>query len=148
MSLKTVSQLDPGQILKYAFDDNTQTLRTQATLHPVGTEIAITQADDSIQATPYRGTFTDYSGATSGSAGTSTQVCAANANRKYFIIQNLDASNAIYINFTSVASTTDGKSLKLIPGGSYVMETSFVTTEVINVCSSGSAIKFAAKEGN
>lgn len=89
--------------------------------------------------------FTDRSGTTSGSANTSTLVAAANPFRKYFIIQNLSATTAIYINFTSAANTTS--SLYIAPLGSYVMESDTITTESINVLSTGTSIVYSAKEG-
>lgn len=85
------------------------------------------------------------SGTTSATPSTSTQVMAANQTRRYLIIQNLSAVTAIYINFTAAADTTN--SLQIAPLGSYVMESSVITTEAINVLSTGASIAYAAKEG-
>jgi hypothetical protein len=94
---------------------------------------------------PATTTYTDRSGTTSGTPSTSTQVCAYNQTRRYFIIQNLSTTTAIYINFTTAANTTS--SLYIGPLGSYVMESATITTEAVNVLSTGTSIAFAAKEG-
>lgn len=92
------------------------------------------------------GTFTDNSGTTSVTPSTSTTLMASNANRKYLLIQNLDTVNNIYINFTSAAANATG-SLKILPGGSFVMESTFVSTEAVNVLATVASINFTAKQG-
>jgi hypothetical protein len=95
------------------------------------------------QATP--GALIDGSGTTSASPSTSTQIFAANQGRKYLLVQNLGAT-AIYINFTNAASATN--SIYLAPnGGSFVQETNFVSTEAINVLSTGTSVAYMAKQG-
>jgi len=92
------------------------------------------------------GTLTDRSGTTSGTASTSTQVAAANTSRKYFIIQNVSTTATIWVNFTSAATATQ-PSIQLLPGGSFVMEAGYVSTEAINVLSTTASVAYTAKEG-
>lgn len=91
------------------------------------------------------GILTNRSGSTSGTPSTSTQVAGPNSMRKYFFIQNLDLSATIFVNFGAAADTTN--SLSLVPGQAFTMEGTFIDTEAINVLSSGTSIKYAAKEG-
>jgi hypothetical protein len=96
---------------------------------------------------PTEGAYTDKSGTTHATPGTSTVVSAANPNRQYFFIQNTDASgSAIWINFTTAASTTPGASIKIVQNAAFVFESSFVTTEAINVAGEAASMKFVAKE--
>ena len=118
----TMSALDPGQVLKTAFDDTTGLLK--------------------VAETGLKGTVTDRSGSATTS---SSQVCAASSTRKYFIIQNLDTTNNLHVNFTSNATTGAG-SFKLIPSASYVFEGNYLVTEAINVCSSSGTVAYTAKE--
>lgn len=90
--------------------------------------------------------LTDVSGATSGTPGTSTVVAAADPNRKYFIIQNVDASNTLYVNFGAAATAASG-SFKLTPASSMVFECNFITTQSINVVSSSASVAYTAKVG-
>jgi hypothetical protein len=142
----TVTQLDAVQCVKQAFDEPNNAFRVEADITGSSIELDIGADNDSIQVAPYRSTLTDRSGVTSGTMGTSTVLAAANPNRKYLIIQNLDITYNLFVNFTTAASTT-GNSIKLIPSAAFAMESSFITTEAINVCSDGVSIKYAAKEG-
>ncbi len=110
------------------------------------TEVLLSEADDSIQVVAYRGTLTDRSGTTSGTPGTSTQVCAANSSRRYFFIQNLSTTTDIYINIGAAASAGSG-SILLAPKAGFVFEDSFVSTQAVNVVSASASIAFSAKEG-
>lgn len=144
----TMTNLDQSQVIRTVYDADNQALRTTATVEvPVGgTEVVIDEATDSIRTVPYRGTLTNRGGATSGTPSTSTQVCAANTSRKYFVIQNLSTSDYLYVNFGSAASTgTD--SVRLNPGGSYSMEGGFVSTEAVNVLATVASVNYFAKEG-
>lgn len=98
-----------------------------------------------VTANPVVGALTNRSGSTSGTPSTSTTLMSSNASRKYLAIQNLDGTTAIFINFTSAADATN--SFQLAAGQAYVMEGSFVSTEAITVFSTGTSIKYAAKEG-
>lgn len=103
------------------------------------------QSSQSGYAVPTGTVYTDRSGSTSATPSTSTQVAASNSQRRYFIIQNVGASS-IWINFTSAATAGSG-SLLILAQGSYVMESSTITTEAINVLSASASVAFTAKEG-
>lgn len=102
-------------------------------------------SNGSLKIAPSQGIMTDGSASTSATPSTSTQIFAANDSRKYLFIQNLDASNYIYINFTSAAANNTG-SIALAPGAGFVMESSYVSTEAVNVLSAAASIKFTAKQ--
>ncbi|CAK0741503.1 hypothetical protein CCP1ISM_130010 [Azospirillaceae bacterium] len=99
----------------------------------------------SVQVAATPGTLTNRSGTTSGTTNTSTQLMPANSTRKYLFIQNVDGNKTIWINFTNAATTTQ-PSIQLIAGSSFVMESSFVSTEAINVISSSTSVNYTAKE--
>lgn len=86
----------------------------------------------------------DRSGSTSATPNTSTQIIPINIDRKYLFIQNVDTS-VIWINFT-VNATTSQPSISLIPGSSFVMEGTAITTEAINIISSVASVEYTAKE--
>lgn len=91
------------------------------------------------------GTLTDRSGTTSGTANTSTVLTASNSARVYLLVQNPNTVGYLYINFTSAAGST-GNSITLAPGGSYVLEANFVTTEAVNIAGSLASMSYVAKE--
>lgn len=51
----------------------------------------------------------------------SAQLLAANANRRYLLIQNKDTAGKVYVNLGGAAATV-GNGLLIPPGGSYVAE--------------------------
>lgn len=90
------------------------------------------------------GTLTDRSGT---ATTTSTQMMAANASRRYLFIQNVSTTKTIWFNFTTAAVATF-PSITLPPGASFVMESSFISTEAIFVINgSAGTTTFSAKEG-
>ena len=89
------------------------------------------------------GTLIDRSG-TITLGGTAQSLAPANANRKYFIFQNISAAN-LYINFTAAAVASQ-PSITIAAGGSYVMESSFVSSEAISVIGATTGQAFTAKE--
>jgi hypothetical protein len=91
------------------------------------------------------GVLTDNSTTTSATPSTSTQIFAANSQRRYLFIQNSSASQTIYINFTSAATAGSG-SIALAPLGSFVQESSFVTQEIVNVLATVASVPFTAKQ--
>jgi hypothetical protein len=92
-----------------------------------------------------QGTLTDDSGTTSGTPSTSTQIMASNASRKYLLIENVSTTATIWINFTSAATAGNG-SYQLLPGGSIVQESGFVSTEAVNVLSTTATVPYTAKQ--
>jgi hypothetical protein len=95
-----------------------------------------------------RGTLTDHSG-TITAGGTSQQVCAANPNRRYLILQNL-ASEDLYFNFSN-AAVIGQPSFRLGAKGtaddSFVMEAGYVSTEAVYIIGATTGDAFVAKEG-
>lgn len=93
---------------------------------------------------PFAGTLTDRSGSAS---VTSTQIMAANSSRKYLFIQNLDDTISIYVNFGATATTGAGSYL-IVGGASLSMESSFISTQAVNLRSASGTPAFTAKEGS
>jgi hypothetical protein len=92
------------------------------------------------------GTFTNRSG-TVATGGTSQTLAASNASRKRLIIQNpCSATESLFINFTTAASTSAGNSLELVPCGSYDTAGAPPTTEQVNVTAATTSHAFVAKE--
>ena len=123
MSTQT-SKLDPGMITRKTYDDGRGTVKS----------------------TGVAGNFIDRSGTTSATPNTSTLLCAVNPVRNVFMLQNLDAAAAIWINFTSAATTGAG-SIKIPAGTTYMFPPGFLTSEAINIVSGTASIAFTAKEG-
>lgn len=138
----TLSQLDPQQISKAVFDPTNNAIKVHGSI--AGTsEISISQADDSIQVVPYRGLPTDRSVTATTSAAV---LAAANPARKYLLIQNNDASIAIWVSFTGTASAGAG-SFKISAGASMVFEGGFVPTTSASVISASGTVQVSAMEG-
>lgn len=92
-----------------------------------------------------RGSLTDKSGALA--AGNAAEdLMVANAARRYFFIQNLDAAEDLWINFTTTA-VKDKPSIKLGPGQSYENPAHYCSTEKISVIATTTGHKWTAKEG-
>lgn len=80
--------------------------------------------------------------------GTSQLVFAANSSRRRLIVMNpTDATEALYVNFTSAASTSAAGSISLNPGGSIDLVGQDCTTEAVYVTAATAGHTFAAKEG-
>lgn len=92
-----------------------------------------------------RGTLTDKSGALAAGA-TSETLMASNAARRYFFIQNVDAAEDLWINFTT-AAVRDKPSIKLGPGQAYENPAHYCSTEEIKVIATTVGHKWTAKEG-
>jgi len=88
------------------------------------------------------GNLLDGSGSLTGS---SQQVFAAKPERLYLLIQNIDATNALWVNF-GVAAVADQPSIKLAAGASlqYAVP-GVVPTGAVNVIGTA-ASKFVAKQ--
>ena len=85
--------------------------------------------DQIIESLPYIGSIT----MTSATAGASSSLgLAANASRKYLLIQNTHPSKAFWFNFGS-AATTAAPSVFMPAGSSYELENSFISTQAINI---------------
>lgn len=91
------------------------------------------------------GALTNISGSIAAGA-TAQTISAATPARRYFFIQNLDASEDLWINF-GTAAVADQPSIKIEAGGSFSMEDSFVSTQLISVIAATTGHKYTAKEG-
>jgi hypothetical protein len=79
--------------------------------------------------------------------GATQQVFAANGGRQYLLIQNIDATNAVWVNF-GIAAVADQPSIKLAAGASMEYSaagTGVVPTAAVNVIGTA-ASKFTAKQ--
>lgn len=90
------------------------------------------------------GAVTDRSG-TITLGGTAQVIMAANTARRYLFIQNV-SDTTMWCNFTTTA-VANQPSMQLIPGASFVMEASFISTEAISCIGATTAKAFTAKEG-
>lgn len=96
------------------------------------------------------GAFTDNSGTVT-AGGTSQQAAAANAGRKYLLIQN-QSTDTLYVNF-GTAAVVGQPSIALVPasgsglgGGSLVFESSFVPNGTINILGASTGSKYLIKQ--
>lgn len=96
-------------------------------------------------ASAYGGALTDISG-TLTTGATSEEIAAANPSRRYLFIQNLHATEDLWINF-GVAAVQSQPSIKLPGGGSFVMEAGFCSTQAVHVIATTIAHAWTAKEG-
>lgn len=77
--------------------------------------------------------------------GTAQTVFAANGSRRYLYVQN-NSTAALWINFTT-AATTSQPSLEIVAGNSFVMDSSFVSTEAVSIIGATTGQTFTAKQG-
>ena len=77
--------------------------------------------------------------------GTAQQLAAANASRKYLIIQNL-SSGDLWFNF-AITAVQSQPSKRLEPFAVFVMEGSFVSNQAISIIGATTSQAFAADEG-
>ncbi len=96
-----------------------------------------------VVATPV-GTLTDRSG-TITAGGTAQTLAAANAARRYLLVENLDPAEDLWINFTTTAAAAH-PSLLIPPRGGFVMDAGFVSTELVSVIAATTSHAFTAKE--
>lgn len=95
---------------------------------------------------PVRGSLTDRSG-TITTGGTSQQIAGANTSRSYLLVVNPPTNTAtLWLNFTTAAAASQ-PSIPILPGGSFVMESGYVSTEAVNVIAATTSMPFVAKEG-
>lgn len=90
------------------------------------------------------GTLTDGSG-TITTGGTAQLVFAANPNRRYLLIQN-QSSGVLWFNWTATAVEGQPSAQLAANGGSFVMESGFVSTEAISIIGATTGQAFTAKQ--
>ena len=93
------------------------------------------------------GVLVDHS-STVATGGTSQTALPANPSRKYLFIQNpASQTESLFVNFTSAASTSDGKSFELVPGAVLQFDTSgFITRELMTVTAATNGHPYTCKE--
>ena len=91
------------------------------------------------------GTLTDRSG-TITTGGTAQQLAPVNVTRRYLVIMNMHASEVMYFNFTTTAVAGE-PSFSLPAGAAFVMESAYVSTELISVIAATTGHPWTAKEG-
>lgn len=111
---------------------------------PAGTNVIGHVIVDSDASGTKQGALTDRSG-TITTGGTSQQIMAANANRRYLAIQN-NSSGDLWFNFNA-ASTIGEPSFRLTAGSSFVMESGFISTDSVTIIGATTGQTFTAKEG-
>ena len=92
---------------------------------------------------PSQGTLTDRSG-TITLGGTAQQLAPAAVYRRWLFIQNISVGD-LWINFTTTAVQTQ-PSIKIAAGGTFVMENSACTYELISIIGATTGQAFVAKE--
>lgn len=99
--------------------------------------------DGALTASPASGSLTNRSG---NATNVSSQVMAANASRKYMLIQN-SSGVSLWIDF-GVAAVTAPPSIEIKANGVFTMEGSFISTQAVNIIKSAAAsTAYTAKEG-
>jgi hypothetical protein len=93
-----------------------------------------------------RGNVIDASGTVT-TGGTSQQVLPANTGRYYLMCQNpVSASEVLFVNFGSAASTTAG-SYELAAGASLTFDSNFIPAGAVNVNAVTTGHRFVCKQG-
>lgn len=93
---------------------------------------------------PTQGSLVDKSG-TLATGATAQDAAVANTTRKYLFIQNLDDTEDLWFNL-GVTAVADQPSIRLGPGDSFTMESSFVSTGKVSVIAATTGHKWSAKE--
>lgn len=106
--------------------------------------VAVSTVSGTVTTGGTQGSLTDRSGTVT-TGGTAQQVMAANAGRKYLLVQNV-SDTVCWINF-GVTAVADQPSIKLNPGDSFVMEGGFVSTQLVSLLGATTGKSFTAKEG-
>lgn len=94
---------------------------------------------------PTQGALTDYSG-TIASGGTAQTAVAANASRRYLLVQNVSLTEDLWLNF-GVAAVASQPSILLRPGSSFESSPAFVSTQLVSVIAATTGHAFVVKEG-
>lgn len=100
--------------------------------------------DSPLRVSGYRGSKTDRSGTTHGTPNTSSQVMAANADRRSLFIQNV-SDTTLWIRF-GAAANQDQPSIKLLPNSVYWEEGLDVDPDALNVICSAASKSYTAWE--
>ena len=93
-----------------------------------------------------RGSLSDSSG-TITTGGTAQTVFASNASRNYLLIVNNSSTDILWISFTTTA--VQGRpSIPIYPaGGSFLMSTTYISTEAVSIIGATTGDSYTAKQG-
>lgn len=137
-----LTSINPSAVVLYGTDGTV--------LRPV-----LVGADGSLVGGVQQGSLTERSGSMT-TGGTSKQMMAANASRKYLIIhnpstiagQNIAALEPLFIRFGAVAAgVNNGTAFELGSGGYFIQENAFVGTDAIQVNAATTSHRWIAAEG-
>ncbi len=126
-----------------SIDGKLNSLGQKVSTASVPVVISSDQSPINVITTTSKGSLTDHSGTVS---MVSISALAANANRKYLLIQNISAGK-IYINFGAAASTTAASVFLAANGGSFIMEGEFLSTDQIFIIADSNSRAYVIKEG-
>lgn len=101
------------------------------------------RSNGDVAITNFNGAFTNTQKTVTSS---STSLVAANANRRYLLIQNNDASGIIYVTLDGTAATT-AKGVKIAAGGSYELQGFVPTGQLFAIGSIASNANCVVVEG-
>lgn len=144
--MKTSKCLADGE-LQYDATSTTPDQHRREALVPLtddGTAVRVALTAPASSRFSTAGTLTNRSG-TITLGGTAQTLAAANATRKYILIENV-SSGDLWINFTTTA-VINQPSFKIVANGSFVMEGTFISTELISIIGATTSQAFTAKEG-
>lgn len=91
-----------------------------------------------------RGSFINGPTGTTG-ANVSEEIFSANANRRAFFFQNQSSQN-LFIDFGTGVAILGPPSIKILPGGSYSLGSTFIETGKVSVIGSVTGLIFSAKQ--
>jgi len=90
-------------------------------------QVRYNRSQGNVAITNLNGAVTQSQNTVANTAGT---LVAANATRRYLLIQNKDGTGNVFINFTTTATVANG--IKIAPGGSFMADSSFCPNNVIS----------------
>lgn len=93
----------------------------------------------------FRGPLLDHGGEIE-AAGTPQPLMPYNANRNYFLLQNLHHTEPLWVDFGQAAVPAQ-PSIRLNPGGTLIFEETFIPIDSVFVLSAEAGHPFTAKEG-
>ena len=115
---------------------------------PAAGSVPVVMASDQspipVNAVAAIGALTDHSG-TIATGGVAQAVVVANAARKYLFFENVSDTD-MWINFTATAVAAQPSILIKANGGSYIMESAFVSNEAVSVMCATTGKAFVYKE--
>lgn len=93
------------------------------------------------------GPLTDHSSAIIAGGTAQPLIQNSNAERAYLLIQNLDATHDLWVDFDGNIAKGDEPSIKIPANGALVFENTFIPTGSISIFGGTTGQKFTCKEG-